>query len=97
METVRLFHQNDSVHQQAVRVTSGSFFLQTISAANSKTSHTKNPLLRGYKKIMMNSKKTLALLLVAVMFCALTYGGCGGSSNMADPVDTSGGTSQPVS
>ena len=31
------------------------------------------------------------------MFCAVTYGGCGGSSNLASISDTSGGTSQPVS
>ena len=32
-----------------------------------------------------------------MVFCAVTYGGCGGSSNLASISDTSGGTSQPVS
>ena len=47
---------------------------------------------------MSRNTKFIWCILAALLFCAVTYGGCGGSDNLASVADTSGGgTSQPVS
>ena len=47
---------------------------------------------------MRRHTKFIWCILAAMLFCAVSYGGCGGSSNMADPVKyTDGDSSQTVS
>ena len=47
---------------------------------------------------MSRHTKFLWCILAALLFCAVTYGGCGGSDNLASVADANGGdTSQVVS
>ena len=46
---------------------------------------------------MSRNTRFMWYILAALLFCAVTYGGCGGSDNLASVNTSGGGTSQPVS